>query len=253
VQLASISTKLPSSVAYVGAQLVLPKDGNFRHALFFPSSPTWLLWTSLVSSWVCRATSGRHCKVLRAWRCKVQNASFSTPSTSTNTSQLQQLHPWVLSRGGGHLMPTSLIAYTTALHCVWFLPFHTRGGSDRSPGAGHRSGRLPQGACLPVSGMPWGSNPPYPQSVAASQAQSTHFVQSTHVRRAMRSFVTSVSGSRSSPDPVSFTSWHLLFSQMGPGGARSGSKPWAPPPTPWPTAAPGGGAGREGGALHRPC
>ena len=74
--------------------------------------------------------------------------------------------------------------------------------ADRSPGAGHRSGRLPQGACLPVSGMPWGSNPPYPQSVAASQAQSTHFVQSTHVRRAMRSFVTSVSGSRSSPDPV---------------------------------------------------
>jgi hypothetical protein len=33
---------------------------------------------------------------------------------------------------------------------------------SRSPGAGHRSGRLPQGA-LPVSGMPWGSNPPYPQ------------------------------------------------------------------------------------------
>jgi hypothetical protein len=26
---------------------------------------------------------------------------------------------------------------------------------DRSPGAGHRSGRLSQGA-LPVSGMPWG-------------------------------------------------------------------------------------------------
>ena len=52
-------------------------------------------------------------------------------------------------------MLTSLLAHTTALHCVWFLPFHTRGGSDRSPGAGHRSGRLSQGA-LPVSGMPWG-------------------------------------------------------------------------------------------------
>jgi hypothetical protein len=34
---------------------------------------------------------------------------------------------------------------------------------DRSPGAGHRSGRLPQLGALPVSGMPWGSNPPYPQ------------------------------------------------------------------------------------------
>jgi hypothetical protein len=33
--------------------------------------------------------------------------------------------------------------------------------------------------------------------------------------------------------------------------ARSGSEPWGPPPTPWPTAAPGG-AGRDGGALHRP-
>ena len=120
---------------------------------FLPPSPTWLLWTSLVSSWVCRATSGRHCKVLRAWRCKVQNASFSTPSTSTTTSQLQQLHGSFL--GGKHLMLTSLLAHTTALHCVWFLPFHTRGGSDRSPGAGHRSGRLSQGA-LPVSGMPWG-------------------------------------------------------------------------------------------------
>ena len=44
---------------------------------------------------------------------------------------------------------------------------------------------------------------------------------------------------------------NLLFSHMGPRGARSGSGPWDPPPTPWPTAAPDG-AGREGGALHRP-
>jgi hypothetical protein len=37
---------------------------------------------------------------------------------------------------------------------------------DRSPGAGHRSGRLSQGA-LPVSGMPWGYAS---ASVAASWA-----------------------------------------------------------------------------------
>jgi hypothetical protein len=42
-----------------------------------------------------------------------------------------------------------------------------------------------------------------------------------------------------------------FFSQMGPRWAGSGSEPWGPKPTPWPTAAPGG-AGREGGALHRP-
>jgi hypothetical protein len=42
-----------------------------------------------------------------------------------------------------------------------------------------------------------------------------------------------------------------FFSQMGPRWAGSGSEPWGPQPTPWPTAAPGG-AGREGGALHRP-
>jgi hypothetical protein len=47
VQLASISTKLPSSVAYVGSQLVSPKTAIFLHVLFSPSSPTWLLWTSL--------------------------------------------------------------------------------------------------------------------------------------------------------------------------------------------------------------
>jgi hypothetical protein len=34
-----------------------------------------------------------------------------------------------------------------------------------------------------------------------------YFVQSTHVRRALRSFVTSVSGPRSSPDPVRFCAW----------------------------------------------
>jgi hypothetical protein len=52
---------------------------------------------------------------------------------------------------------------------------------------------------------------------------------------------------------VGFASWNLLFSQMGPRWAGSGSGPWGPQPTPWPTAAPGG-AGREGGggALHRP-
>jgi hypothetical protein len=44
---------------------------------------------------------------------------------------------------------------------------------------------------------------------------------------------------------------NLLFSHMGPRGARSGSEPWGPPPTPWPTAAPGD-AGRGGGALPRP-
>jgi hypothetical protein len=42
-----------------------------------------------------------------------------------------------------------------------------------------------------------------------------------------------------------------FFSQMGPRWAGSGSEPWGSQPTPWPTAAPGG-AGREGGALHRP-
>jgi hypothetical protein len=50
---------------------------------------------------------------------------------------------------------------------------------------------------------------------------------------------------------VGFASWNLLFSQMGRRWAGSGSGPWGPQPTPWPTAAPGG-AGREGGALHRP-
>jgi hypothetical protein len=49
----------------------------------------------------------------------------------------------------------------------------------------------------------------------------------------------------------SFTSWNLLFSRMGPRWAGSGSEPWGPQPTPWPTAAPGGEK-REGGALHRP-
>jgi hypothetical protein len=48
-----------------------------------------------------------------------------------------------------------------------------------------------------------------------------------------------------------FASWNLLFSQMGPRWAGSGSEPWGPQPTPWPTAAPGGEK-REGGALHRP-
>jgi hypothetical protein len=48
---------------------------------------------------------------------------------------------------------------------------------------------------------------------------------------------------------VGFTSRNLLFSQMVPRWAGSGSEPWGPQPTPWPTAAPGG-AGREGGALH---
>jgi hypothetical protein len=48
-----------------------------------------------------------------------------------------------------------------------------------------------------------------------------------------------------------FASWNLLFSQMGPGWAGSGSEPWGPQPTPWPTAVPGR-AWREGGALHRP-
>jgi hypothetical protein len=110
--------------------------------------------------------------VLRAWRCKVQNASFSTPSTSTTTSQLQRPDESFL--GGEHLVLTGLIAHTTALHCVW------------SPGAGHRSERLPQGV-LPVSGMPWGSKIGSSVSAAASQARSTHFVQhraATHVRRA---------------------------------------------------------------------
>jgi hypothetical protein len=50
---------------------------------------------------------------------------------------------------------------------------------------------------------------------------------------------------------VGFASWNLLFLQMGPRWAGSGSEPWPPQPTPWSTAAPGG-AGREGGALHRP-
>jgi hypothetical protein len=35
VQFASISTKLPSSVAYVGSQLVSSKDGNFLYAFFY--------------------------------------------------------------------------------------------------------------------------------------------------------------------------------------------------------------------------
>jgi hypothetical protein len=50
---------------------------------------------------------------------------------------------------------------------------------------------------------------------------------------------------------VGFTSWTRLFAQRGPRWAGSGSGPWGPQPTPWPTAAPGG-AGREGVALHRP-
>jgi hypothetical protein len=52
---------------------------------------------------------------------------------------------------------------------------------------------------------------------------------------------------------IGFTSWDLLFSQMGPrwAGSGSGSEPWGHQPTPWPTAAPGGEK-REGGALHRP-
>jgi hypothetical protein len=53
---------------------------------FSPSSPTWLLWTSLVSSWVCRATSGRHCKVLRAWRCKA--AKYKTPHSQRHLLRL---------------------------------------------------------------------------------------------------------------------------------------------------------------------
>jgi hypothetical protein len=38
--------------------------------------------------------------------------------------------PWVLTRGEAHGAYYSLIAHTTALHCVWFLPFRTRGGGS---------------------------------------------------------------------------------------------------------------------------
>jgi hypothetical protein len=52
---------------------------------------------------------------------------------------------------------------------------------------------------------------------------------------------------------VGFTSWNRLVPQMGPRWAGSGSEPRGPQPTPWPTDRGACGAGREGGALHRPC
>ena len=49
-----------------------------------------------------------------------------------------------------------------------------------------------------------------------------------------------------------FTSWNLLFSQMGPRWAGFGSEPWGHQPTPWPaTAAPGACATRSR-APNRP-
>ena len=124
--------------------LVSAKDGNFIY-VFFHLHHLYLA-TLDVTSFVYF--------VLGLWsNSPATSTSSASTTTSTTTSQLQQLHGSFL--GGKHLMLTSLLAHTTALHCVWFLPFHTRGGSDRSPGAGHRSGRLSQGA-LPVSGMPWG-------------------------------------------------------------------------------------------------
>jgi hypothetical protein len=98
VQLASISTKLPSSVAYVGSQLISSKDGNFLHAFFHLHH---LLGCALdVISFVLGLQSNFR-PALRAWRCKVHTASFPTPSTSATTSQLQQLHGSFL--GGAHL------------------------------------------------------------------------------------------------------------------------------------------------------
>jgi hypothetical protein len=55
---------------------------------------------------------------------------------------------------------------------------------------------------------------------------------------------------------VGFASWNLLFSQMGPRwagrSAGSGSEPWGPQPTPWPTAAPGGTRHRAGRGSSAP-
>jgi hypothetical protein len=156
VQLASISTKLPSSVASVGNWF--HQRRQFTACLFFTSITH--LATLDVIGFVLGLQSNFRPALQSAARLALQSTYRLIASRryllrlrllSSNSS----LHGSFL--GGKHLALTSLIAYTTALHCVWFLPFHTRGGSDRSPGAGHRSGRLPQGA-LPVSGMPWGSN-----------------------------------------------------------------------------------------------
>jgi hypothetical protein len=100
------STTFSSDVSCFRRQLILSKDSGHLHVIFYLHHLLgYFGGTPLVSSFVCRAaTSGRHCKVLRAWRCKVHNASFSTTSPSTTTSQLKQLHGSLLGGGGGHLV-----------------------------------------------------------------------------------------------------------------------------------------------------
>jgi hypothetical protein len=77
-------------------------------------------------------------RLARAAKCKTPHC-FSTPSSSTTTSQLQQLHGSFL--GGKHLMPTSLIAHTrthnsAALRLVPSIPHSLGGEVTRAPRRG---------------------------------------------------------------------------------------------------------------------
>jgi hypothetical protein len=96
VQLAFISTKLPSSVAYVGSQLVSSKDGNFLHVFFYLHHLLCYFGRHYPGSFVLGLQSN--------FRPALQSAKrlipiyiyiyfdfyFSAPAA-----------PWVLSRGGG--------------------------------------------------------------------------------------------------------------------------------------------------------
>jgi hypothetical protein len=105
---------------------------------------------SALGSWAHPGCTGG-CSPEKA-RPSPQRRAFSVPSTTpTSTTPSTTLTP-------AKKVPSAITEFRTS----WGGLISRLLGGDRSPGAGHRSGRLPQGA-LPVSGMrPWGSNPPYP-------------------------------------------------------------------------------------------
>jgi hypothetical protein len=128
--------------------------GAGRH----PSSPVLLSESSVgqrgISAQTIQLLVPVTLETIRPYRCS--STSFSTsagplPTPATPARTCNSLISGLALRTS--LRSTAASATTGAVSSL--------NSPDRSPRAGHRSGRLPQGA-LPVSGMPWGSNPPYP-------------------------------------------------------------------------------------------